>query len=251
MAAKTPNTYFQSSQGKWTSNPAYQAAAAGQTQKDIAAFSGLANLGIANQNAMGQYGASRNASLTNQSVAAANAYGQMQNNYLNTLGQLGHIGGALSAAGLAAGAQSGSATQASAMGMGMGGGQSFASGGPEGRIASGMTGGMGGFGGTFGGMSSSSAQRGASSGERTGMLDQGYGLLNSLLQQAGSYNARAPQRALGKEFAANRAGIMDPTITRGLMGGYNTGLNAISNLYGQADYGFNTGAAGRPMVRQY
>ena len=248
-AATPPNTYFQSSQGKWTSNPAYQAAAAGQAQKDVAAFGGMANLGIANQNALGQYGASRNASLTNQSVAAANAYGQMQNSYLNTMGQLGHIGAALSAAGLGAGAQSGSASQSGAMGIGGGGYGGFSSSGPEGPISSGMTGGMGGFGGTFGGMSGSSAQRGASPGERTGMVDQGYGFLSSLMKNMNA-SGGMPQKlasSLSNEFSANRAGIMDNSVLRALNKNLYGGYNAMSGLYGKADYGFNTPSAGKAV----
>lgn len=288
-AASPPNTYFQSPQGKWTSTPAYQAAAAGQAQKDVAALGGMANLGIANQNALGQYGASRNAALTNQSVAAANAYGQMQNSYLNTMGQLGQIGGALSAAGLAAGAQSGSSSQSSSssqydrssktgsatqygqMGssMGSGGGGGFSAGGPGGAIASGMTGGYGGFGGTFGGSSASQAKSsansdagsssksesrtvtGASSGERTGMLDQGYGFLKSLSDLLSSPTGQASGFAknLGQQFDANRAGMMSPDIVNSLNANLYGGYNALSGLYGQADYGFNTSSAGRSVPR--
>lgn len=256
------NTYFQSSQGNRTSNPAYQSAVAGQAQKDMAAFGGMANLGIANQNALGQYGATRNAALANQSVAAANAYGQMANSYYNTMGQLGHIGSALTSAGLGAGAQSGTATQNASMGdryfgggggggFGLGGG--FMAGGPEGRIASGNMGGFGGgFGGAYGGMfgggsSGSSATRGAGGSERTGMLNQGYSFLSGLTQQLNNPRNAAGRLAgdMGRQFDSNRQGVMDPSITQSLNSNLSTGYNALSNLYGQSDYGFNTGAAGQ------
>lgn len=256
------NTYFQAPRAARTSNEAYQAAATGQAQKDVAAFGGLANLGIANQNALGQYGASRNAALANQSVASANAYGQMASNYYNTMGQLGHIGSALTAAGLGAGAQSGAATQSASMGDryfgggaggGFGGGGGFMSGGPEGRIASGNMGGFGGaFGGMFGGMygggsSGSSATRGASSGERTGMLNQGYSFLSGLTDKINDPRNPAGRLAgdMGRQFDANRGAVMDPTITNSLNSNLATGYNALSNLYGQGDYGFNTAAAGQ------
>lgn len=287
MAAKTPNTYFQSQQGKWTSNPAYQAAAAGQAQKDIAAFGGMANLGIANQNAIGQYGAGRNAALSNQAVAAANAYGQMQNSYLNTMGQLGHIGSALTAAGLGAGAQSSSSSQRSSssqnssasqygaasqygqMGAGLGTGAGFASGGPEGRISSGMTGGYGGFGGTFGGasgsnamrssneassassMSSNTASTGATSAERTGMMNQGYGFLSGLMNAINKPTGIASNLSsqMGTQFNQNRAAMMDPSVMNSLNANLMSGYGALSNLYGQADYGFNTSTAGGPIKK--
>jgi hypothetical protein len=228
------------------------AAYQGQAFKDTAAFGALGNIATAGQNAMGQYGVSRNNALADQSVAAANAYGQMANNFYNTMGQLGHIGGSLASAGLSAGAQAGSARQGSfanfgsSAGGGSGGGSFFA-GGPEGRIASGGAGGGGPFGGSMsgGGGSWSNAQRGASSAEREGMVSQGLGFLGGLTSTLNSNDNQAMALAglMGKEFAASRNGIMDPTITRSLNNQMASGYNALGSLYGMSDYGFNTSAA--------
>lgn len=224
---------------------------AGQAAKDTAAFGALSNLGVAGQNAMGQYGVSRNNALMNQSVAAANAYGQMANSYYNTMGQLGHFGSAISSAGLGAGAQAASGSQSMGGGFGGsfggGGGGGFRSSGPEGRIASGSMGG-GGFGGGGGASMNSNArvQRGASSEERTGMVNQGYGFLGGLVDTLNDPRNPAMNMAnrLGHEFGANRAAIMDPTITNSLNQQMATGYGALSGLYGMSDYGFNTGSPG-------
>lgn len=248
------NAFFFTPKGKMYSNQAFQAAAAAQSNKDVAAMGALGTLGAANQNALGQYGVSRNAALANQSVAAANAYGQMQNSYLNTLGQLGHIGASLAAAGLGAGAQSGSASQFASMGgrsSGGGFGGGFMADGPEGEIASGSYGGGGIFGGMLGGaMSGSTATRGASPDERMGMMNQGYGWLDQVLSSVRDPRGQAALLAneASRQFDANRAGVMDSSITRSLNSGLATGYNAVSNLYGQADMGFNTQFAGQRVA---
>lgn len=230
-----------------------------QGQKDSAAFQAMANLGVAGQNAMGQYGMNRDTQLTNQAIASANAYGQMANNYYNTLGQLGHIGSALTAAGLNAGAQSASASQSMNMNFGMGGNASFGGGGgggfttsgPEGTIARGRMG--GGWGGgsvggnmTGGGGSSATVTRGASSRERRGMVDQGYDFLGGLRGDLNNPNNQAMMlsRDMANQMNATRAATMDPTIVNSLHSQMATGYGALNGLYGMSNYGFNTGSRG-------
>ena len=245
--------------GAGYSNEFGQAAAAGQAAKDTAAFGAMGGLGIAGQNAMAQYGASRNAALTNQAIAQANAFGQMGNSYYNTLGQLGHIGSALSAAGLNAGAQSAQGTQSSNMNFGGGGGfqwgggggGGFTASGPEGTIASGNMGGGyggGGFGGnmTGGGGMNATVTRGASRGEREGMVNKGYGLLDQLRGDLNNPENQAMQLAgvMENQFNVNRAATMDPSIMNSLNAQMDAGYGALSGLYGMSDYGFNTGSQG-------
>jgi hypothetical protein len=236
---------------------AYAAGAQAQSAKDQAAFSAYGNLGIAGQNAMGQYGMNRDAQLTNQSIAAANAYGQMANNYYNTMGQLGQTAAGLSAAGLNAGAQSASGNMSSNFNMGMGGGfnsggggwPGFTASGPEGTIASGRMGGGGGggfgFGGNVsgGGGASSSISKGSSQGERAGLVNQGYGFLGDVKKTLNDPKNQAMALAglMGEQFGANRAAVMDPTIVNSLNSQMATGYNALGGLYGMSDYGFNTG----------
>lgn len=249
------NTFFQGP-GAGYSNEFGQAAAGGQAAKDQAAFGALGGLGVAGQNAMGQYGVSRNNALANQSVASANAYGQMANSYYNTLGQLGSIAGGLSAAGLNAGAQSASGSQSANFNMGGGGGGGgggfggFNVSGPEGTIASGSMGGSRGRGGSFGGGagggSSSTVTRGASEGERRGMLNQGYGFLGDVRRDLNSSGNQAMALAglMGNEFGANRAALMDPSVMNAMSGQLSAGYGAVGDLYGMSDYGFNTYSPG-------
>ena len=259
QAPQPGRTFFQGAGGGY-SNEFGQAAAGGQAAKDQAAFGALGGLGIAGQNAMGQYGVSRNNALANQSVASANAYGQMANSYYNTLGQLGNFAGNMTAAGLNAGAQSASGSQNA--NFNMGGGGSFGGGayggfnvaGPEGTIASGGVGGGGGRGGSFsgtgGGGSSSTVTRGASEGERRGMLNQGYGFLGDLRKDVNRSDNQAMALAglMGNEFGANRAALMDPSVMNAMSGQLSAGYGAIGDLYGMSDYGFNTGMQGpRPQ----
>jgi hypothetical protein len=248
------NTFFQTPTGQRNSNESFGAAAAGQAAKDQAAFSAMGNLGIAGQNAMGQYGMNRDAQLTNQAIAAANAYGSMANAHYNTMGQLGSFGAALTASGLNAGAQAARGTQSNQFNMGMGGGggggfgggPGFFAGGPEGAIARGGYGGGGGFG--FGGNVSggggmhASVTKGASSGERQGMLNQGYGFLGGLRDDLNNRNSPQMQMAnrMDKQFGASRAAVMDPTIVNSLNSQMNAGYGALGGLYGRSDYGFNT-----------
>jgi hypothetical protein len=224
----------------------YAAGAQAQSAKDQAAFSAYGNLGIAGQNAMGQYGMNRDTQLANQSVAAANAYGQMANSYYNTMGQLGQTAAGLSAAGLNAGAQSAMGNMSSNFNMGMGGGGGgggFSAFGPEGSIASGsMGGGGGGGGGGAGGGSSQSITRGAGQGERGGMVNQGYGFLGDIKKTLNDPKNQAMALAglMGDQFGANRAAVMDPTIVNSLNSQMATGYNVLGGLYGMSDYGFNT-----------
>jgi len=258
-AGGTP--YFQTGPGQSTSNEFGAAVASGQAAKDQAAFGAMGDLGIAAQNAMGQYGVSRNNALANSNVAAANAYGAMANNYQNTLGQLGYLASNLSAAGLNAGAQSAQGRQNSNVNFNMGGNASFGGGGggygfnasgPEGTIASGSYGGGGGFGSYFGGSMgggggmSAEFTRGASPAERQAMVDQGYGFINQLRGDLSDprNQAMALTGLMGDEFGANRAALMDPSITNSLNAQLDAGYGALSGLYGMSDYGFNTGSAG-------
>lgn len=250
--------YFQRPAGQPTSNEAFTAAAAGQTAKDQAAFGAMGNLGVAAQNAMGQYGVSRNNALANSNVAAANAYGQMANNWQNTLGQLGYLASNITAAGLNAGAQAARGTQNSNINFDMGGGAQFGGGGlgyrasgPEGTIASGSMGGGwggGGFGGNMAGGGGMSAEvtRGASPGERQGMVNQGYGFVDQLRGDLNATNNQATALAglMGQEFGANRAALMDPSIINSLNAQLSGGYGALGGLYGMSDYGFNTGSRG-------
>ena len=255
---KPANTFFQSPGGMKVNKDFGIAATQGQATKDAAAFGALQNIGVAGQNTMGQYGVSQNNALTNQSVAAANAYGQMANNWYNTMGQLGHIGGALSAAGLAAGAQSGSASQRSTSNFASGaggplGGGGFMSTGPEGGIASGTLGGLGGgFGSTAsgGGTSRSQATKGASPYERQGMLSQGFGFLEGVQKNLTSKNNQAMALAglLEQEFAANRNATMNPAMLKAMQSQTNGLGNALGSLYGMSDYGFNTASAGQKIL---
>ena len=248
-----PRTAFQAGGGRgWTSD--FGVAAVGsQALKDQAAFGALQNLGVAGQNAMGQYGVSRNNALANQTTAAANAYGQMASSFNNTMGQLGHTAAGLSAAGLAAGAQSAYGSQNSNFDMTGGGGYGgggygggFQVDGPGGTLARGSTGGGGGYGGGFsgggGGGMSGQVTKGASGGERKGMVNQGYGFLNDIRGDLNSPNSQAAVLSglMGDQFDANRGAIMDPSITNSLNEQIGAGYNMLGGLYGASDYGFNT-----------
>jgi len=247
------DTFYKTPAGRGTSNEFGKATAAASGAKDAAAFGAMGNLGIAAQNAMGQYGVSRNNALANNTVAAANAYGAMANNYQNTLGQLGYLASNMTAAGLNAGAQSAQGRQNSNVNFGAGGNASFGGGGgigfnasgPEGTIASGSYGGGGGsFGGGMGGGGGMSSEmtRGASPEERTGMVNQGYGFIDQLRGDLNNPENQAMALAglMGDEFRTNRAAIMDPSIMNSLNSQLDTGYGALSDLYGMSDYGFNT-----------
>jgi hypothetical protein len=214
---------------------------------------GMANayggLGAAGMNAVGQYGANVAGALANANVAAGNTFGSMANNYYNTLGQMGHIGGALSAAGLAA---SSNAANASMIGnMGMGGGFNFGGGGggfggfdvsgPAGGVASGTMGGGGSSGGGFGaGMNTEGAwntqvQRGGGEAERKGILNQGFGFLGGAMKTLN--DPRNPAGALAgladNQFNANRAALMDPRFLNAMTGMFrdsNAGIDSQSGM---------------------
>lgn len=238
----------------------YRAAVAPyQSQKDMAAFGALQNLGVSGLNAMGQYGVARDTALANQSIAAANAFGSMGNAYYNTMGQLGNYAAGLSAAGLNAGAQSANANMGGSFNMdmggnfnfgGMGGGNGFMASGPEGVVSSGRygrgggRGGMGaGFNNSGSGSTSMSLQKGATPQERAGIINQGYGFLGGMAGALNDPNNQAMTLAglMNDNFGASRAGIMDPSIVNSLNSQVGAGYGALGGLYGMSDYGFNTG----------
>lgn len=240
-------------------DPYYSAAVGPQAQKDMAAFGALQGLGASGLNATGQYGVARDTALANQGIAAANMAGMMGNSYYNTIGQLGNYAAGLSAAGLNAGAQSVNANIGGNFDFGMGGGFNMGGGGgrggfsargPEGTISSGRIGGgggRGGFGANFDNRGSGSyganIQKGSSVGERAGIINQGYGFLGGLVDNLNDPNNQAMSMAnmAQKEFGANRAAIMDPSILNSLNWQVDRGYGAVNDVYDRSDYGFNTG----------
>jgi hypothetical protein len=129
------------------------------------------NLGVAGQNAMGQYGMNRDFQLTNQAIANANAMGQQSNSLMNLYGSLGQSMAGMAGAAGQAGADTNKAAALGGLGAGMvnagmygsqmapytagnmpnfnmgfgfggggGMGPGFHAGGPEGTIASGSMG---------------------------------------------------------------------------------------------------------------
>jgi hypothetical protein len=218
---------------------------ASQDQRQLGMANAYGGLGAAGMNAVGQYGANVAGALANANVAAGNTFGSMANNYYNTLGQMGHIGGALSAAGLAA---SSNAANASMLGnMGMGGGFNFGGGGgfggfdvsgPAGGVASGT---MGGGGGGFGagmntdGSWNTQVQRGGGEAERQRMLNQGFGFLGGAMKTLN--DPRNPAGALAgladNQFNANRAALMDPRFLNTMTGMFrdsNAGIDSQSGM---------------------
>lgn len=90
-----------------------------QAQKDASAFGALQNLGVAGQNAMGQYGAAQANALTNSQIAQANALGQLGTGYYNLMGQLGQANAGMAAAASQAGADSNKAAALSGLAGGL------------------------------------------------------------------------------------------------------------------------------------
>jgi len=143
-------------------------------------------------------------SLANQSVAAANAFGQMSNNYYNMMGQMGYVGGSIANTGIAANASRSKGNVGSGFGGGGwagaggdGGYGGFDVAGPGGDVASGVLGGLaggggvGGMGGSMSGGMSANVQRGAPVSETRALAGQGYGFLNGLMNRVHSDNSDA------------------------------------------------------------
>jgi hypothetical protein len=219
-----------------------------QGQADGARMNAYANLGGAGMNAMGQYGSHVANSLANQSIAAGNTFGGMANNYYNTMGQMGHIGGALSAAGLAASSNAASAQMAGNMGLNIGGGfggggfgdGGFNVSGPGGNVASGSQGGWGGgWGGSMGGGSqggwNNSVQRGGSEAERGNILGQGFNYLGQTMGHLNNPNnpAMALAGLANKQFNQNRDATMNPQF-----------MNSMNNMFTQSNK--SMGQVGQP-----
>jgi hypothetical protein len=204
-------------------------------QRQVGMANAYGGLGAAGMNAVGQYGSNVAGALANANVAAGNTYGSMANSYYNTLGQMGHIGGALSAAGLAASSNAASSRMAGNLGLnlGGGGGGGFGVSGPGGNVASGSMGGFGG-GGSGGGGFDTSVQRGGSEAERTRMLDQGFGFLGGAMQTLN--DPRNPAGRLAgaatDQFNMNRAAIMDPRFLNTMTGMYRDSQAGIDSQSG-------------------
>jgi hypothetical protein len=161
-------------------------------------------------------------SLANQSVAAANAFGQMANNYYNMMGQIGYVGGSIANTGITANASrsKGSVTSGFGGGGGAGGGGGYGGfdvAGPGGDVASGVLSGLaggGGMGGSMSGGMSANVQRGAPASETRALAGDGYGFLNGLMDRVHSddSDARIFGNLLNDQFNAYReATAPDPT----------------------------------------
>jgi hypothetical protein len=233
-------------------------------QRQVGMANTYGGLGAAGMNAVGQYGANVAGALANANVAAGNTFGGMANNYYNTLGQMGHIGGALSAAGLAA---SSNAANASMLGnMGMGGGFNFGGGGGGGFDVSGPAGGVasgtmaGGGGGGFGagmntdGSWNTQVQRGGGEAERQRMLNQGFGFLGGAMRTLN--DPRNPAGALAgladNQFNANRAALMDPRFLNTMTGMFrdsNAGIDSQSGMNRRSSALGSQSVWGQPIQR--
>jgi hypothetical protein len=175
----------------------------------------------------------------------------MANNYYNTMGQRGHIGGALSAAGLAASSNAANATMAGNMGLNIGGfggggmgGGGFNVSGPGGNVASGSQGGWGsGWAGAMGGGSqggwNNSVQRGGSESERGNILGQGFNYLGQTMGYLNDPNnpAMALAGLANNQFNANREATMNPQFLNSMNSALTTsqsGMNKMFNKSGAA-----------------
>jgi hypothetical protein len=226
------------------------AAYGAQSAKDQSLFNNIGNMGIGYGNVLGQLGTSRNNALTNQSIAAANAYNGMAAGWMNTMGQLGQYGTALA---VGAGQNMADANKynmlggalqgiGNAGGMGFGGG-GFSASGPEGGLASGGYGG-GGYGGGFGGGFGGGAPRGGGSQKQSAVdpFQAGMGFLGGLrgdLNNSGNF-ARGAMGNMQDEFRMNRAGIMNNDILNSVNSGAGMGYDALFRANAGSDYGFNT-----------
>ena len=227
-----------------TSNEAYQAGVAAQTGKDQAAMTAAANLGIAGQNAMGQYGIGKDQALVNSQIAQANAMGQMANAYYNTMGQGMHYSAALGAAGAAAGADSNRANAMSGAlggltgGGGFGGGFNFSGDGfsGSGSFGGGRRDGGGGGGGGGGGQQYNPYTP----------IDSGFRSLDKFRNDLSDKNSMGNwlRQDVNAGFGMTQKNLMDPSIRNDMMAQMRMGYGALDGLYDKSDYGFNTGAAG-------
>jgi hypothetical protein len=232
---------------------------------------GMANayvgLGVGGMEKVGQYGSNVAGALANSNIASGNTFASMANNYYNTMGQLGQIGGALSAAGLTASSNAANASMLGNASMGgnfnMGGGGGgyggFDVSGPGGGVASGSMGG-GAMGGGFGaGMNTGSSwntqvQRGGGAGERSGMMNQGFGFLGGAMKTLN--DSRNPAGALAgladNQFNQNRAAMMDPRFLNAMTGMFRdsqAGIDSQSGMYRRSSALGGMDHRGQPMYR--
>lgn len=265
------------------SENAYATGVNAQAGKDSAAFGALSNLGVAGQNAMGQYGMAQQNALMNSQIAQANALGQLGTGYYNTLGQLGQANTGMVAAAsqaggdtnkaaalgglannmLTAGAYGASMAPYTAGNMpnfnfgGFGGGGGFRSSGPEGTIASGNMGGprVGGWpdGGRRGFNPPPAPPTFSGGGAKTydpyQPFNQGSKNLQSMLgmMQNPQSMPNLVRNDMNNAFQSTQKNMMDPGIRDSLNSQMAMGTGAISGLYNQSDYGFNTGQQFRPQ----
>lgn len=214
-----------------------------QVGKDTAAFGALQNLGIAGQNAMGQYGAAQANALLNSQIAQANTLGQLGSQYYNTMGQLGQANAGMTAA---ASQARGAAQAAGALGGLFGGDFSagFSASGPEGLLASGQMARRrpvndSGFQPDY-----RAGGRGRSNGGSGDPFDTGTDTMRGMLGMLHSKDnmPNLVRNDINAGFGLTQKNLMDPGIRDSLNAQMGMGYGALGNLYGQSDYGFNTGA---------
>ena len=192
----------------------------------------VANLAIANQNAIGQYGSNRNNALTGNSIGTSNALGQMTNGYFNAMGQLGTAAGAYGAAGQAAAANTnrGNAVGGILGGLGGSGGGQYGSGNFN------ITG-PGGFTATGGYNRGTAPTTPPSGGSTWQQPEQAQFDNNSMMNffnsartdmgSSGGFAGTARQNVY--DTGRNTRGdIMSPDIMNGLNTNYNTGMDSLN-----------------------
>lgn len=264
-----PGGYMPWQQGGKKPDAAYGA----QANKDMAAFGALQNLGVAGQNAMGQYGMAQQNALVNSQIAQNNFMGQMGASYYNTLGQGMNALAGMNAAASQAGADSNKAAAVGGLGAGVvnagmynasmapytagnmpnfnfgGFGGGFRASGPEGTIASGGYG-RGGGGRPFNAPPAPPYVQGGGGGGVNPYqpFQQSLPVLKGMMQQMDNPNGmpNLARQDVNKAFGQTQANLMNPGIRDSLNGQMAMGYGALSNLYNQADYGFNTGSQFRP-----
>lgn len=245
----TPNPYYRPPADPYqrtstgairpVSNDSYKAGVAAQSGKDMTALTSAANLGIAGQNAMGQYGMGKDQALVNSQIAQANALGQMSNNYHNAMAQGMYVSGALGAAGAAAGAQSNVAGALNGMFGGGNFGGNMSVSGPGGFGATGSWGGSrsgGGGGGGGGGQSYNPYTP----------IDSGFKSLGDFRRDLNDRDGMGNRlrNDVNMGFGMTQRNLMDPSIRNQMMEQMRMGYGALDGLYDKSDYGFNTGAQG-------